>query len=161
MVKNFKWDESVSSSLLRIPCSSLNVNNKYFFGLNRLSACLFFPMYTWLLYPGNVKLISLRHKNESSFSLISSVMIAGRPIFCLFGSCIFDQAENNCIFLGVAWIESSNKAFAITHSCAGSFDNLLFALCRLLEKAGKAVFTIVGQSVLTTRVSFVVLLLKI
>ena len=115
MVKNFKLDESVSSSLLRIPCSSLNVNNKYFFGLNRLSPCLFFPMYTWLLYPGNVKLISLQHKNESSFSLISSVMTAGRPIFCLFGSCIFDQAESNRIFLGVAWIEALSVSFFLLY----------------------------------------------
>ena len=51
--------------------------------------------------------------------------------------------------------------FAITRFCTGSLGKLLFALFILLEKAGKAIFTKVGQLVLTTGVSFVVLLLKI
>ena len=147
MVKNFKLDESVSSSLLRIPCSSQNVNNKYFFGLNRLSPFIF----------SNVHLVIVPRQCKAY------IIAPQKWIQLLFDIFCYDSRTSNILSLWFMYIRPSRKQLYFLGGCLdwGSFGKLLFALCRLLEKAGKAVFTIVGQSVLTTRVSFVVLLLKI
>ena len=70
-------------------------------------------------------------------------MIEGCPIFRVF-CCTFYQAESNLIFLGVKWMESSNKTFAISHLWVGSLGKLFLALLKLLEKDGKDILTIAG-----------------
>ena len=127
-MENFKLDKSSSSSWVKIPCNSLNVHSKYFFDLSRLSPSSFLLTFTWLFHPGNVKLMSFLHKNASSFSLIVSVMMDGCPIFWVFSG-TFDHAESNLIFFGVAWMESSNKAFGMTCLWVGSLGKLFFWLC--------------------------------
>ena len=67
----------------------------------------------------------------------------GCPIFRVF-CCTFDQAESNLIFFDVAWMESSNKAFAITRLWVGSLGKLFLALLRLLERDGKDILTKAG-----------------
>ena len=70
-------------------------------------------------------------------------MMEGYPIFWVF-CYTFDQAESNLIFFGVAWMESSNKAFAITCLWVSPLGKLFLALLRLIEKDGKDILIIAG-----------------
>ena len=98
MVDNFQLDKSVSSSLLRITCSSLNVHSKYFFGLNRLPPVHFFQCKLGYcaqamksLYHCDTKCIQLLFDifcYDSRMSLWSMYLRPSRKQSYFFGSCL-------------------------------------------------------------------------
>lgn len=51
--------------------------------------------------------------------------------------CILDHIEINLIYLDVAQILSSNKAFPITRFCTVSFGKLFLSSVKLLEEGEK------------------------
>lgn len=113
-----------------------------FFGLNKLSFCLFLPMYTWLLHPGNVEANVIT--TQECISFFFDGFCYKTRLLALVG--ILDHIEINLTFLDVAQIETSSKTFVITRFCTCSFGKLFLASIKLLENGGKDIFTIVGTT---------------
>ena len=104
--------------------------------------------------------MSFPERNESNFSLVSSLKKVFLPFTFGLGRQIFDHAESSLDFLGITGIVSSNIALTTARFWDLSLGKLLLACFRLLESAGKSMLTTnCSSSMLLFAVFFVSFLL--